>query len=323
VRGGDLLDRRYRRSCEDARLFLEGLDEEVEAPRRAAWRKSRGAALRGTASLLTRSRRSCAWRRRRAHEPRTSGARSPAAHVEATAAAVQVFSVRDGKVVAREGLPPRPPLNRAGTRCCLDPPAVSTPFGAATYLAELPPAGDIPDVSCSRRGSPPAADGPAHRQSRCPPAGGEAAPSSSSPSTRGSVSSSSGSTRGSSRRRFLRSLRDLADLEVEPSFECFDILEHPGLRHRGLDGGLRSRPAEKSDYRKFRVKGVSGGADDFASMREVVGPRTLQAAAGRGEGSCPTSSDPTAARASSGRRSPPSGDWACASPSSRWRSARS
>jgi excinuclease ABC subunit C len=30
---------------------------------------------------------------------------------------------------------------------------------------------------------------------------------------------------------------------------------------------------KKSDYRKFRIKGVSGGPDDFASMREVVGRR--------------------------------------------------
>src|SRR6185503_10716053 len=30
---------------------------------------------------------------------------------------------------------------------------------------------------------------------------------------------------------------------------------------------------KKSDYRKFRIRGVSGGPDDFASMREVVGRR--------------------------------------------------
>src|SRR5262249_58287132 len=29
----------------------------------------------------------------------------------------------------------------------------------------------------------------------------------------------------------------------------------------------------KSDYRKFRIRGVAGAPDDFASMREVVGRR--------------------------------------------------
>jgi excinuclease ABC subunit C len=30
---------------------------------------------------------------------------------------------------------------------------------------------------------------------------------------------------------------------------------------------------KKSDYRKFRIRSVSGAPDDFASMREVVGRR--------------------------------------------------
>jgi excinuclease ABC subunit C len=36
-----------------------------------------------------------------------------------------------------------------------------------------------------------------------------------------------------------------------------------------FEGGL----PKKSDYRKFRVKGLAGAPDDFASMREVVGRR--------------------------------------------------
>ena len=51
-------------------------------------------------------------------------------------------------------------------------------------------------------------------------------------------------------------------------------LQHPGRRtswRRWWCSSLGS--PKKSDYRKFRVKGLSGTPDDFASMREVVGRR--------------------------------------------------
>ena len=73
----------------------------------------------------------------------------------------------------------------------------------------------------------------------------------------------------------LRALRDLLDLEVEPQpHRVLRHLEHPGLGHRGLDGGAsRTALPKKSDYRKFRIRSVTGAPDDFASMREVVGRR--------------------------------------------------
>ena len=52
-------------------------------------------------------------------------------------------------------------------------------------------------------------------------------------------------------------------IEVRPGIRRFDG------RHVVFEDGL----SKKSDYRKFRVKGVSGVPDDFASMREVVGRR--------------------------------------------------
>ena len=47
-------------------------------------------------------------------------------------------------------------------------------------------------------------------------------------------------------------------------------LEHPGDVGGGLDGGVRGRASEESqEYRRFRIKGVTG-ANDFAMMQEVL-----------------------------------------------------
>ena len=51
-------------------------------------------------------------------------------------------------------------------------------------------------------------------------------------------------------------------------------LEHPGLGHRGLDGGVRGRACPGSPTTgSSGSRGVGGAPDDFASMREVVGRR--------------------------------------------------
>jgi len=72
----------------------------------------------------------------------------------------------------------------------------------------------------------------------------------------------------------LRALRDLLDLEVEPRrIECFDISNIQGSDIVASMVSFYDGLPRKADYRKFRVKGVSGAPDDFASMREVVGRR--------------------------------------------------
>ena len=72
----------------------------------------------------------------------------------------------------------------------------------------------------------------------------------------------------------LRALGDLLDLEVEPRrIECFDISNIQGSDIVASMVVFEEGLAKKSDYRKFQVKGVTGGPDDFASMREVVGRR--------------------------------------------------
>jgi excinuclease ABC subunit C len=69
----------------------------------------------------------------------------------------------------------------------------------------------------------------------------------------------------------LRALRDLLELELEPQrIECFDISNIQGSDIVASMVVFEAGLPKKSDYRKFRVKGVSGAPDDFASMHEVV-----------------------------------------------------
>jgi excinuclease ABC subunit C len=72
-------------------------------------------------------------------------------------------------------------------------------------------------------------------------------------------------------REILRGLQDLLDLEVEPRrIECFDISNIQGSDVVASMVCFEEAVPKKSEYRKFKVKSVSGAPDDFASMREVV-----------------------------------------------------
>ena len=72
----------------------------------------------------------------------------------------------------------------------------------------------------------------------------------------------------------LRGLRDLLDLEVEPRrIECFDISNIQGADVVASMVVFEDARPRKSDYRKFRVRGLGGTPDDFAAMREVVSRR--------------------------------------------------
>jgi excinuclease ABC subunit C len=72
----------------------------------------------------------------------------------------------------------------------------------------------------------------------------------------------------------LRALRDLLELEVEPArIECFDISNIQGSDIVASMVSFQDGLPKKSEYRKFRVRTVSGAPDDFAAMREVVGRR--------------------------------------------------
>jgi excinuclease ABC subunit C len=69
----------------------------------------------------------------------------------------------------------------------------------------------------------------------------------------------------------LRALRDVLDLEVEPRrIECFDISNIQGSDIVASMVCFEDGVPKKSEYRKFRIRTVTGAPDDFASMREVV-----------------------------------------------------
>jgi excinuclease ABC subunit C len=75
-------------------------------------------------------------------------------------------------------------------------------------------------------------------------------------------------------RETLRALQELLGLEVEPErIECFDISNIQGADVVASMVRFDEAAPKKSEYRKFKVRGVAGGPDDFASMREVVGRR--------------------------------------------------
>jgi len=72
----------------------------------------------------------------------------------------------------------------------------------------------------------------------------------------------------------LRALRDLLDLEMEPRrIECFDISNIQGSDVVASMVCFEEGAPKRSEYRKFRIRGLSGTPDDFASIREVVGRR--------------------------------------------------
>jgi excinuclease ABC subunit C len=72
----------------------------------------------------------------------------------------------------------------------------------------------------------------------------------------------------------LRGLRDLLDLEIEPRrIECFDISNIQGADVVASMVVFEDGRPRKSDYRKFRIRGLDGMPDDFAAMREVVSRR--------------------------------------------------
>src|SRR6185436_18469695 len=96
---------RYRQACDDARLFLEGRTEEVLERLRAAMEEAAGevrfeeaASLRDQVRALERLEIPQKITTTDLEERDVFGT-----HVEGERAALQVFSVRDGRVVSREG----------------------------------------------------------------------------------------------------------------------------------------------------------------------------------------------------------------------------
>jgi excinuclease ABC subunit C len=262
---------RYRRSCEDARLFLEGRTEEVARRLRgemeaaaAAERFEEAASLRDQVQALLRMEAPQKITTTEIEERDLF-----AAHVEGERAAVQVFSVRDGRVVAREGFLldalTEPELVLAQT--------VQQFYAGGRYVPRevLLPA-EVADRELlqawlqERRGTAVAI--------RVPQRGEKLRLLELVVKNARLAFELEWKHPRKQSQEILRALRDVLDLEVEPQrIECFDISNIQGSDIVASMVVFEAGLPKKADYRKFKVRGVTGGPDDFASMREVVGRR--------------------------------------------------
>jgi excinuclease ABC subunit C len=262
---------RYRRSCEDARLFLEGRTEEVVRRLRGQMEEAAGSERYEEAASLRDQVRALV-RMEAPQKITTTDIEERdlfAAHVEGERAAVQVFSVRDGRVVAREGFL----LDRLTEPESVLASTLQQFYAAPRYVPrEVLVAAEIPDREllerwlAARRGTLVRIHVP----------------------QRGEKLRLLDLVARNARLAFelewkhprkqseeiLRALRDVLDLEMEPRrIECFDVSNIQGSDVVASMVVFEAGLPKKSEYRKFRVKGLSGTPDDFASMREVVGRR--------------------------------------------------
>ena len=227
-------------------------------------------ASRRRAACATRCSRWSGWtRRRRSPRNELDDRDLFGAHVEGDRAALQVFSVRDGRVVSREGF-----LQES-----LGEPVRFLEQSIQQYYAlgrEVPREVLVPAA---------VTDQELLEQWLSRPAGrGRADPH---PAARGEGALLEMVLRNArlafdlewrhprrQSQEILRALRDVLDLGEEPRrIECFDISNIQGSDIVASMVCFVDGLPRKSDYRKFRVRGVSGAPDDFASMREVVGRR--------------------------------------------------
>ena len=262
----------YRQSCEDARLFLEGRTEEVvKRLRREMEMASADNRFEEAASLRDQVR---ALERLETPQKITTTDLEErdlfAAFVEGERAAVQVFSVRDGKVVAREGylLDKLTEPERVLSAAVQQYYAVAGRYVPREVLVPQ----DIPDRELleawlgERRGT--------QVKIRVPQRGEKFRLLDLVVRNARLAFDLEWKHPRRQSQEILRALRDLLDLEVEPHrIECFDISNIQGSDIVASMVVFEDGLPRKSDYRKFRIRGVAGAPDDFASMREVVGRR--------------------------------------------------
>jgi excinuclease ABC subunit C len=259
---------RYRQSAEDARLFLEGRTEEVlrrlEAQMDAAAAEDRfeeAATLRDQIRTLERLDTPQKITTTDIEERDVFGA-----HVEWGRAALQVFSVREGKVVSREGFL----LDRVAEPERFLSSAVQQYYADGRQVPRevLVPA-DVPDRELleqwltARRGT--------NVRMRVPVRGEKVRLLDLVLRNARLAYDLEWRHPRKQSQEILRALRDVLDLEVEPRrIECFDISNIQGSDIVASMVAFEEGLPKKSDYRKFRIRGVGDLPDDFASMREVV-----------------------------------------------------
>jgi excinuclease ABC subunit C len=262
---------RYRQACEDARLFLEGRTEEVVKRLRvemdaaaARERYEEAASLRDQVQAL--------MRLEAPQKITTTDLEERdlfAAHVEGDRAAVQVFCVRDGKVVAREGFL----LDKLTEPELVLSQTVQQFYASGRYVPRellvpeaVPESELLQEWLAARRGT--------QVRIRVPQRGEKVRLLELVVRNAHLAFDLEWKHPRKQSEEILRALRDVLDLEVEPQrIECFDISNIQGSDIVASMVVFEAGAPKKADYRKFRVRGVSGAPDDFASMREVVGRR--------------------------------------------------
>jgi excinuclease ABC subunit C len=262
---------RYRRSCEDARLFLEGRSDEVarrlKEEMAGAAREERyeeAASLRDQVRALARLESPQKITTTDIEERDLFGA-----YVDSERAALQVFSVRDGKVVAREGYL----VARVTEPETFLQSSIQQFYSGGRYVPrELLLAEELPERSLleawlsERRGT--------QVRIRVPQRGEKVRLLELVQTNARLAYDLEWRHPRQQSQEILRALRDLLELEVEPRrIECFDISNIQGSDVVASMVSFTDGRPNKSGYRKFRVRGVSGAPDDLASMREVVGRR--------------------------------------------------
>jgi excinuclease ABC subunit C len=263
---------RYHQAAQDARLFLEGRTDEVVKSLRAQMdtaaedsRFEEAATLRDHIRALDRLEAPQKITTTDIDERDLFGA-----HVEWDRGALQVFSVREGKVMGREGYlvhrvaEPERFLSSAIQQYYADgqryvPREILVP-------AEIPDRGLLEDWLSARRGS--------QVRIRIPQRGEKVRLLEMVVRNARLAFDLEWRHPRTQSQEILRGLQDLLQLEVEPRrIECFDISNIQGSDVVASMVVFEDVLAKKSDYRKFRVRGIGDVPDDFASMREVVGRR--------------------------------------------------
>jgi excinuclease ABC subunit C len=263
--------KRYRQAVDDARLFLEGRTDEVVKRLKSQMetaasldRFEEAASLRDQVRTLQRLETPQKITTTDIDERDLFGA-----HVEWDRAALQVFSVRDGKVVGREGYL----LDKVAEPERLLSSAVQQFYTDGRYVPHevlLPE--EIPDRELletwlsERRGT--------QVRIRVPQRGEKVRLLELVVRNAKIAFDLEWKHPRQQSQEILRGLRDLLDLEVEPRrIECFDISNIQGSDIVASMVVFEDGLPKKSDYRKFRIRGLGPHPDDYAAMHEVVSRR--------------------------------------------------
>jgi excinuclease ABC subunit C len=262
---------RYHAACQDARLFLEGRQDEV-ARRLRGEMEAAAAAERFEDAARLRDQLGTLERLETPQKVTTTELEERdlfALHVDGTRAALQVFSVRDGRVAGREGYlldqvsEPERLLAAsiqqfyAGDRYVPREVLIPEPLPEHTLLEAWLGArrGTVVRIRVPQRGEKVRLLGLVVRNARL-------------------AYELEWHRPRQAAQEAVRALAEQLELEDLPRrMECFDISNIQGSDVVASMVTFEEGAPRKAGYRKYRIKGVAGSPDDFASMREVVGRR--------------------------------------------------